>query len=499
MAESSPAVERAEAAARSHAAQRGDSIRLADWLLGLLREEWGRPAELVGSLGVDLETILADLAGSAGSSPVAPDPSALFASARGYSLALRGDPDFTTDALLLAVLASDDDYRSDLARSGLDSIRMEHALRGESVVAESVGIEIEPFRVADAPDFVDAARIVDANLNRVRESLRVLDDYARFLLNDAFLTGQFKRLRHGLAEASATLPAHLLLGSRDTRRDVGTSLSAAGEYTRASTAKVAAINLKRLQESLRSLEEFGKVLSAPFAAAVEAIRYEAYTLEKVLDRGATAADKLRGARLYVLLTGSQCDAALDWTIAEAASGGANVFQLREKDSTDRELLDRARRMRHWTRRAGALFLVNDRPDIAKLAEADGVHLGQSDVSVADARKILGPDALIGVSTHDLDQVREAILDGADYIGIGPTFPSSTKNFDAFPGLEFVRRVSEETTLPAFALGGIHLQNVHEVVAAGGRRIAVSAAIARAADPASAARALCAILLPARDN
>ena len=448
---------------------------------------------------MDLESILADLADSAGTSPVAPDSSALFASARGYSLVLRGDPHFTTDALLLAVIASDDGYRTELAGSGLNLMRLENALRGESIVAESVGIEIEPFRVVDAPDFTDAARIVDANLNRARESLRVLDDYARFLLNDAFLTGQFKRLRHHLAEASATLPAHLLLGSRDTRGDVGTTLGAAGEYIRTSTAKVAGINLKRLQESLRSLEEFGKVLSAPFAVAVEAIRYEAYTLEKVLDRGATAAVKLRDAKLYVLLTGSQCDAALDWTIAEAASGGATIFQMREKNSTDRELLDRARRMREWTRRAGALFIVNDRPDIAKLADADGVHLGQSDFPVADARRILGPNALIGVSTHDIDQVRAAILDGADYVGIGPTFPSNTKNFDAFLGLEFVRRVSEETTLPAFALGGIHLRNVPEVVAAGGRRIAVSAAIARAADPASIARALCEILLYAHDN
>ena len=499
MAESSPAVERAESAARSYAAERDDAIRLADWLLGLLREEWGRPAELVGSLGVDLEAILADLAGSAGSSPVAPDSSALFAAARGYSLSLRGDPDFTTDALLLAVIASDYVYSTELSRSGFDLIRMENALRGESIAAESAGIEIEPFRVVDAPDVTAAARIVDANLNRARESLRVLDDYARFLLNDAFLTGQFKRLRHRLAEASAILPAHLLLGSRDTRRDVGTSLSAAGEYTRTSTAKVAETNLKRLQESLRSLEEFGKVLSAPFAAAVEAIRYEAYTLEKLLDRGATAADKLQSATLYVLLTGSQCDAALDWTIAEAASGGATVFQMREKDLTDRELLDRARRMRDWTRRAGALFIVNDRPDIAKLAEADGVHLGQGDLPIADARKILGPDALIGVSTHNLGQFREAILDAADYLGIGPTFPSSTKEFDSFPGLEFVRQVVGETTLPAFVLGGIHARNVHEVAAAGGRRIAVSAAIARAADPAAAARALCGILSASTGN
>ena len=106
---------------------------------------------------------------------------------------------------------------------------------------------------------------------------------------------------------------------------------------------------------------------------------------------------------------------------------------------------------------------------------------------------------IGVSTHDLGQVRAAILDGADYLGIGPTFPSSTKKFAAFPGLEFVREVATETTLPTFALGGINVQNVHEVVAAGGRRIAVSAAIARAADPASSARALCGILPPNPGN
>jgi thiamine-phosphate pyrophosphorylase len=191
----------------------------------------------------------------------------------------------------------------------------------------------------------------------------------------------------------------------------------------------------------------------------------------------------------VLLTGSQCTAALDWTIQQAAEGGADVFQLREKTLTDRELIDRAARMRKWTRDAGVLFVVNDRPDVAKLVGADGVHLGQDDLPVAAARRIVGPELLVGVSTHTIEQVRRAVLDGADYLGVGPTFPSNTKSFDHFPGLEFVREAMAETSLPAFALGGIWPGNVAAVVAAGGRRIAVSSAVATADDPQAAATVL----------
>src|SRR5204862_4332083 len=129
--------------------------------------------------------------------------------------------------------------------------------------------------------------------------------------------------------------------------------------------------------------------------------------------------------------------ALDWTIREAAAGGADVFQLREKSLTDRDLLERARDVRRWTRETGTLFIVNDRPDIARLVEADGVHLGQDDMSVKEARRILGPQAIIGVSTHSLRDLRRAIEDGASYLGVGPTFPSGTKEFDQFAGLEFI--------------------------------------------------------------
>src|SRR5262249_30050308 len=140
-----------------------------------------------------------------------------------------------------------------------------------------------------------------------------------------------------------------------------------------------------------------------------------------------------------------------------------------------------------------LFIVNDRPDIARLSDADGVHLGQDDLPVKEARRVLGPDALIGVSTHSVEQLRQAVLDGADYLGIGPTFPSKTKAFDRFPGLPFLRSATAETSLPAFALGGIGPQNVGLVVEAGARRVAVSAAITKADDPQQAARELRAAL------
>src|SRR5436309_3943721 len=105
-----------------------------------------------------------------------------------------------------------------------------------------------------------------------------------------------------------------------------------------------------------------------------------------------------------------------------------MIQLREKKLDDRTLLERARQVRHWTREAGVLFIVNDRPDLARLVEADGVHLGQDDLPVREARRVLGPDALVGISTHDVAQLRQAVLDGATYVGVGPVFPSATKDF-----------------------------------------------------------------------
>src|SRR5262249_34840905 len=154
--------------------------------------------------------------------------------------------------------------------------------------------------------------IIDAEANRAREALRVIEDYCRFRLDDAFLSREIKQLRHDLAEALAAIPTNLLLEARETQHDVGTRITTAAEQSRHSPQEVARANLKRLQEALRSLEEHGKLWNPRIGSALERLRYRAYTLERSILLGAR--ERLEGVRLCVLLTGSLCTASLDWTI-----------------------------------------------------------------------------------------------------------------------------------------------------------------------------------------
>jgi thiamine-phosphate pyrophosphorylase len=175
------------------------------------------------------------------------------------------------------------------------------------------------------------------------------------------------------------------------------------------------------------------------------------------------------------------------------TAGPHMVQLRDKQLDDRELINRARQLRQLTRDSNSLCIINDRADVAAAVNADGVHLGQEDLPVKDARTIVGPRMIIGVSTHNIDQARAAVLDGANYLGAGPTFPSQSKSFDAFAGLDYLREVAAEVRLPTFAIGGITAANLTDVLATGISRVAVGAAVAAATNPASAARELLAML------
>ncbi len=494
MHQMSPGVERAVLAARVWAERLGSDVcRLAHFVLALLDEEEGRPAVLIQQAGLSVPLVREKLI-AFHDSPRAPEDTVLFNAARNWSLNYRHDPEVMTDALLMTVLRANPEFERVIATYGLNTGHLERILtnRNEDPISspeQETGQTVEVFAQPDPVGEIDAARVLDANFNRAREAARVLEDYCRFSLDDRFLTEQIKELRHELAAISTRLPASLLLAARETRQDVGTSVSTLGEYERRTPTQVAIANGKRLQESLRSLEEFGKLFAPEIGRALESLRYRAYTLERALNVGSQSREILATAKLYVLLTGAQCQAALDWTIERAAAGGVDIVQLREKSLPDRELLARARNVRRWTRKAGVLFIVNDRPDIARLSEADGVHLGQDDLTIKDARRLLGAEALIGMSTHTIEQVRQAILDGADYLGIGPVFPSNTKAFDHFPGLEFIQKAVAETSLPAFALGGVGPENIEQVVKAGAKRIAVGSAIAMAEDPEQVSRVL----------
>lgn len=194
--------------------------------------------------------------------------------------------------------------------------------------------------------------------------------------------------------------------------------------------------------------------------------------------------RLRAARLYLV-----CDVRSDRFLAAALRGGVDVVQLRAKHAGDDALLAAAQRFRRACHAAGALFIVNDRPDLAASAGADGVHVGQDDISVARARAELGTDRLVGLSTHSAAQIDAAAAAGVDYIGVGPVHPTPTKPGRPAVGLELVRYASAHATMPFFAIGGIDRVLIGAVIEAGASRVAVVRAITESPDPETAARGL----------
>jgi thiamine-phosphate pyrophosphorylase len=195
--------------------------------------------------------------------------------------------------------------------------------------------------------------------------------------------------------------------------------------------------------------------------------------------------RLRDARLYFVADRGAMAHALDGALA----GGADLFQLRDKDASDDELLAAAEHARERCHAAGALFVLNDRPDLAAACGADGVHVGQDDMPVDRARRLVGDDAIVGLSTHSMQQAQAGGRSGADYIAVGPVHATPTKAGRPAIGVGPLAYAASHVDVPWFAIGGIDPTTVGAVVKAGARRIVVVRAIADAPDPEATARAL----------
>ncbi|MEA2188065.1 MAG: thiamine-phosphate pyrophosphorylase [Solirubrobacteraceae bacterium] len=198
-------------------------------------------------------------------------------------------------------------------------------------------------------------------------------------------------------------------------------------------------------------------------------------------------DRLDSARLYLICGLRPGGRALEDVLGPALAGGVDIVQLRDKRATDAGLLAAAAVARRLCDGAGALLILNDRPDLVTAANADGCHVGQDDMDLEEARALAGPDALVGRSTHSPQDIENAR--GADYIGVGPVHATPTKPGRPAVGLGLVRHAAEHAPMPFFAIGGIDGSNVGAVVDAGARRIAVVRAIADATDPEGAAATL----------
>ncbi|UCE60049.1 MAG: thiamine phosphate synthase [Phycisphaerales bacterium] len=363
-----------------------------------------------------------------------------------------------------------------------------------------------------------ALRIIDANLNRAREALRVMEEFARFGLDDAGLSEEIKETRHALKTAvlgfqegspavdksesarakargsdTRDAPRDSMMPHRDIVGDVGREVSTPSEYERPDAQSVALAAGKRLSEALRAIEEYGKIFDSSFAGAVEGLRYQGYEIERRLALTTNARERFGGVRLYVLLTESLCSG--DWfeTAQAVLAGGADCIQLREKGLPDFEFLDRAKRLAALCRQQNALFIVNDRLDIALLSNAHGVHLGQDDLTVADVRRILPSTVLIGVSTHTREQIVAAARAAPDYVAVGPMFASATKPQDYIAGPEALAVAREQTSLPLVAIGGIAPENAPAVLGTAPCCLCVCGSVISQPDPADAVTRLRAVI------
>ena len=322
-------------------------------------------------------------------------------------------------------------------------------------------------------------RLLDANINRVSEGIRVVEDVARFVYNQKEFSKELREKRHYLRKLFIQKDNDFL-NSRDTKKDVGIEITKDSLLDKKSNIKHVVLgNFKRIQEGLRSIEEISKIsCDYSISKEVEALRYSFYNLEKEFMGslkpeiplglyGITAENFSKGRSNYEIVT-------------EMIKSGIKIIQYREKFKSLREKLEEAKILCELCKKNNVLFIVNDHVDIALMVDADGVHVGQEDMPVSEIRKILGANKIIGLSTHSVEDADKAVLQDVDYIGVGPIFPTTTKDRTAV-GIEYMEYVEKNINLPYIAIGGIKEANLLQVVEKGARRIALVSEIVGADD------------------
>jgi len=334
------------------------------------------------------------------------------------------------------------------------------------------------------------ARLIDANLDRAREGLRVIEDWCRFGLDRQDLVIPLKDWRQQLGQ----LHADCYRQARSTATDPAAGLSHPAQQSRTDSTQVLKANASRVQEALRVIEEFARTGDAELARTAASVRYALYDHEvRILEACGRnlRLQRLDRSRLCLITDpgSSDCSAEMLKRVELALATGVSLVQYRRKQGTDALRLQEARQLAELCQAHQALLIINDRIDLALLVNADGVHLGQDDLPHAAARQLMGPEKLIGRSTHRLAQLEQAQEEGADYLGVGAVYATATKADRTAAGLGWVRDASASARIPWFAIGGINGDNITEVLAAGASRVAVVSAIMGASDPAAAARQL----------
>ncbi|OIP74748.1 MAG: thiamine-phosphate diphosphorylase [Oscillatoriales cyanobacterium CG2_30_44_21] len=346
-------------------------------------------------------------------------------------------------------------------------------------------------------------RILDANLDRAREALRTIEEWGRFGLENIDICSQCKELRQSLGKWHK----EEFRRARNTPDDPATALNHENESSRGNVRAVLRANMARLQEALRVLEEYGKIIDPTMGQAMKQMRYLSYTLEsqllthEVSSLGETRRAKLQAASLY-LVTMPVDD--IVSVVEKALLGGVQIVQYRQKDGEDATRYAIAQKLCDICHQHDALFLVNDRVDIAIAVGADGIHVGQTDLPVAAVRQILsanGGDAsqyIIGQSTTNPQELEIALNNQVNYVGVGPVHATPTKPNKAASGYEYVNYAAKNSQIPWFVIGGLDETNLEAAIAAGARRVAVVRALMQAEHPDLVAKKMRSQLIPNKE-
>ncbi len=321
-------------------------------------------------------------------------------------------------------------------------------------------------------------QIIDANLDRAREGLRVLEDWARFGLGLENYVIKIKNFRQILGKNHL----EVYKKSRNHIEDQCKGLSHVEQNNRESPEKIISSNAARVQEALRVIEEFSRLKNKELAKIASEIRYEIYTLEvELLNCNTRKKSKkiIRDNGLYAI-TDQKSDVLEK--IEDILIGGVKLIQHRFKTGTDKNRLEEAIKIKSLCKKYNALFIVNDRVDIALASDADGIHLGQNDLDLKTARKLLGNSKIIGISANNEIDISTSIKDGCDYIGIGPVFKTSTKKDKEPLGLEKIKCLTKDIKIPWFAIGGINKNNISYLKKNGFSKFAIVSELMNSEDP-----------------
>jgi len=334
-------------------------------------------------------------------------------------------------------------------------------------------------------------RIIDANLNRAGEGLHLLEDLARLMLNDAGLTQQLKTIRHEIMRGDWSFNQQLIQ-SRNSEGDVGVDIEVPGEEKQRELPIMVVANARRVQESLRILEELAKIPGTTPKLDGEKFkkaRFALYTIEQRLLSKLLRQDKTKHLTgLYAIIDSQTLGNRRHIDVAsQLIRGGAKIIQFRDKLRDKSERLSITQGLRELCAQHGVLFIINDYIGLVLATDADGLHLGQKDLPVSVARRLLPIDKIIGCSVNTVDQAIAAESDGADYIAVGSIYPTSSKEGAIVVGLERLRQIKQTVSLPLVAVGGINKDNMAEVLAAGADSVAMISAILKAEDVEEATR------------